>query len=275
MAGKRSIVDTIKRLLGRPVVEGPYAHWPGELGDRLRRSTPYLTALKGRHAGRRGFVVGNGPSLRMQDLDRLTHEVTIASNKVFLAFEKTRWRPLYYTVVDDLLWERSAASMHTHAPMVLIPSYLPEPAGAKVRMMTFRALPTVDESSPDATVIPFSGNAVEGLYGGHTVTYANIQLAVHLGLDPIYLIGCDHFYAGSIGAGGSSPVDPGQVSNHFAPGYTAPGEAMNPALISRMTRSYEHAQRYAEQHGVNIFNATRGGHLEVFPRVDLDTVLGD
>lgn len=33
------------------------------------------------------------------------------------------------------------------------------------------------------------------------------------------------------------------------------------------------AKQYADTHGVRIFNATRGGKLDVFERVDLDEIL--
>jgi hypothetical protein len=34
--------------------------------------------------------------------------------------------------------------------------------------------------------------------------------------------------------------------------------------------AYEAAERYAKEHGIKIFNATRGGRLETFERVDFD-----
>ena len=36
---------------------------------------------------------------------------------------------------------------------------------------------------------------------------------------------------------------------------------------------YEAAKRYAEKNGIIIKNATRGGKLEVFERIDLDVIL--
>ena len=36
--------------------------------------------------------------------------------------------------------------------------------------------------------------------------------------------------------------------------------------------AYEEAKRYGDEHGIQIFNATRGGMLEVFPRVNLDSI---
>lgn len=239
--------------------------------QRLRASASRLLELKNAHRGRCGFVIGNGPSLRITDLDRLTGQVTIASNKVFLAFDRTAWRPTYFTVVDDLIWSNSAAELHHHVTEVFVPSYLKMPEDVRVPVQVMRTLGNAADT-PDGNDIPFSPHAESGVFGGYTVTYENLQLAVHLGLDPIYLIGCDHFYSGSVGEEGASPVASDRP-NHFLPNYTSKGELMNPALVSKMTRSYQWARRYADASGVRILNATRGGHLEVFPRVDLDEVI--
>ena len=37
-------------------------------------------------------------------------------------------------------------------------------------------------------------------------------------------------------------------------------------------KSYEKAKEFTEAHGIKIYNATRGGKLEVFERVDFDTL---
>jgi|GEM_PF-5152925 hypothetical protein len=52
-------------------------------------SQKQIIALKNRHAGERIFIIGNGPSLTMKDLGMLRNEVTIACNRIFLAFSDT------------------------------------------------------------------------------------------------------------------------------------------------------------------------------------------
>ena len=42
---------------------------------------------------------------------------------------------------------------------------------------------------------------------------------------------------------------------------------------NRMISSYKTAKEYADSHGIKIYNATRGGKLEVYERVNLDEVL--
>ena len=42
---------------------------------------------------------------------------------------------------------------------------------------------------------------------------------------------------------------------------------------NEMLAEYDIAQEYAGAHGFRIYNATRGGQLEAFPRVDFDEVI--
>ena len=67
-----------------------------------------VIGLKDIHKGGRGFIIGTGPSLQIEDLDLLKNEVTFACNKIYLAFNQTEWRPTYYSVLDILVAEHNA-----------------------------------------------------------------------------------------------------------------------------------------------------------------------
>ena len=42
--------------------------------------------LKGKHRGKRGFIIGNGPSLKNTDLTKLEDEFTFGMNRIYLLF---------------------------------------------------------------------------------------------------------------------------------------------------------------------------------------------
>ena len=44
----------------------------------------------------RAFIVGNGPSLRNTNLDKLIGEVSFGCNNVHLIYKQTKWRPTHY-----------------------------------------------------------------------------------------------------------------------------------------------------------------------------------
>lgn len=240
--------------------------------EEVRRiSQGFFERTKDLYAGRRGFVIGNGPSLLLSDLERLRKEVTIASNKIYLAFEEIDWRPTFYSVIDSLLWKKIQDSIGNFFSSVITSSDLFLPSSGIVcyqfcRLPSSRRRRMQHKESPE---LAFSDDLRVGAYGGWTVTFENLQLAFHLGLNPIYLIGCDHCYAGEERAQPAVPVE-SSAENHFIKGYREPGELVNPAPIELMTEAYQVAESFASKNGRKIYNATRGGHLEVFERRSFD-----
>ena len=65
------------------------------------RRNKILKELKDKYKGQRCFIIGNGPSLTVSDLESLKDEVTFASNRIFKIFDETDWRPDYYGVFDE------------------------------------------------------------------------------------------------------------------------------------------------------------------------------
>jgi hypothetical protein len=244
-----------------------------ELETKSVSNIDYFDSLKNKYAGQRGFVIGNGPSLKIADLERLQGEVCIASNKIYLAFEKTNWRPSFHTIADPLLWEKVKDSLGEMVPTVLIPHYLSESQTSTGDVKTFRFLGNASDPAAGTDKILFSDDFTIGCFGGYTVTYENLQLAVHLGLNPIYIIGCDHYYEGEKDVVPDQKIAAPSTSNHFVENYRDPGEIVYVAPIERMNRSYAIAHQFATVHGISILNATRGGFLEAFPRVNFDEIV--
>ncbi len=243
-----------------------------EMEQRISRDRDYFASIKGKFAGQRGFVIGNGPSLKIADLDRLQGEVCIASNKIYLAFDQTAWRPGFFTIADPLVWEKIKDTLGSHIPTVIIPQYLPDHPHCTAEVKTFRSIGNAADLSAKTDEILFSDDFTKGSYGGYTVTYENIQLAVHLGLNPIYIIGCDHFYAGEKDVVANQTIAAPSGSNHFVKNYREPGEIVNVAPVEQMNQSYLMAHKFATARGITLMNATRGGFLEIFPRADFDMI---
>lgn len=59
-----------------------------------------ITAMKDTVQSRRCFVIGNGPSLRAENLSKLTHEASFASSRIYEIYEQTDWRSTYYCIHD-------------------------------------------------------------------------------------------------------------------------------------------------------------------------------
>lgn len=106
-----------------------------------------------------------------------------------------------------------------------------------------------------------------------TVTFTCMQIAAYMGFSEIYLIGVDHNYQNIINDSGEVVVD-NSVKDYFCKGYD---EDIKDEVVHNMgnnTLAYIDAKKYCdESKKTKIYNATRGGKLEVFERVDLDILL--
>ncbi len=241
------------------------------LGVGLTDNERKLLRLKNRYAGRRAFVIGNGPSLRQTDVTKLAGEITIGSNGIFLLTQENGFRPTFYTVEDSLVAEdRAAAICQYGGTTKIVPSDLSQwlCRDKEIIYVNFiRRPPSFPQFSP-----AFERCA----YWGGTVSFLNLQLAYYLGIREVYLIGFDHNY--------QPPAKVDEVKgivitsrsadlNHFHPDYFGPGYRWHDPQVERMETGYREAERFFKSHGGVIYNATVGGQLEVFPRVEFRRVV--
>lgn len=245
--------------------------------DQDRPNQIVLSLLRNRHAGRRAFVIGNGPSLRIADLDRLKDEVTFASNKIYLAYDQTDWRPTYYSVEDHLViknnWDRIAGLQgslkifpgnvrdfgYHAADTIFVPFHPPK---------SF-ADPLSDPAFPD-----FSDDLSHGICWGSTIVYSQIQMAAFMGCAEICLIGLDHFFHLPSQKIGNVYLHEGE-QNHFHPDYRAPGERWHQPNLDVLEVSYARARAHCEARGIRILNASRQTRLDVFERAGFDDLLAE
>ena len=65
---------------------------------------PELAQYKDIHNGKRIWLIGNGPSMTIDDLEKLheSHEICIACNRIYKIYDKTSWRADYLIMSDEL-----------------------------------------------------------------------------------------------------------------------------------------------------------------------------
>lgn len=240
-------------------------------GIPLTTNDRKVVALKNKHKGRRCFIIGSGPSLKNEDLDRLKDEVTFACNKIYLAFDSTEWRPTYYSVIDTLVAENNkpeidALKLNKIFEQTIRPYFTEEQA---------IWLNSLDHTSAEER--KFSTNALEGVYGGSSVLYFQMQLAFYMGIREIYLIGVDFSFdipksTGEICPSGEILKSQGEV-NHFHPDYRKPGETWTMPLLDKQYMAFSAAKTAVESQRGKIFNASRSTKLDVFPLVNFDDIV--
>ena len=117
----------------------------------------------------------------------------------------------------------------------------------------------------------FYGDVRNGLWEGATVTFVALQLAFHMGFSEAFLIGVDHSFA-TEGPPNELVVSTGDDPNHFDPHYFGKGFRWQLPDLPTSEIAYEMAKvAYAEE-GRSVIDATVGGKLRVFPKVDYNEV---
>jgi len=220
-----------------------------------------LETWRNKFKGERCFVVGNGPSLRKTDLSRLDGEFTIGMNRIYLAFEDYQFRSSCLVSVNDLVLEQCHAEMQA----LEIPKFISWRA-----RKYFKAGP--DTLFLDTTyTLPedFNGDATERLFEGFTVTYVSLQLAYFLGFSEAILIGVDHSFA-TKGPANTVVTSQGEDPNHFNANYFGIGFKWQLPDLEGSERAYQMAREAFEADGRQILDATVGGKLTIFPKVDYE-----
>ena len=231
-----------------------------------------MESFRHRHRQQRAFIIGNGPSLHTSDLEKLKGEITFASNKIYLSFEQTAWRPTYYAVEDKLVMTQNYNRIKGLDGFVkFIPRYLNQWVPAIENAVYFDL--KIKNFYPDQP--GFSNDAADMICWGSNVSYTLIQIAAYMGIKEIYLIGIDHHLTLPDLRDPDDPnilISQGEC-NHFHPDYRKPGEKWFVPNLEVSIRSYEAAREALAAMGGKIYNASRGGKLEVFPRMDFDSVV--
>ena len=114
----------------------------------------------------------------------------------------------------------------------------------------------------------FSDDIAQEISEGFTVTYAEIQIAAYMGFKEIYLLGVDFNYSKILDSSGKI-VETGS-KDYFSDRYILANEKRNIPQLHNSLQAYKKAEVYSKRNGFRIFNATRGGKLEVFERVNFD-----
>jgi hypothetical protein len=208
-------------------------------------------------------IIGNGPSLNRMDLSGLRDEPTFGLNRGHLLFPRIGGPTRYLVSVNRYVLEQSVAEMLA-APCPKFFNWRHRRHVPKGREDVL-FLRTIHEPG-------FSTNLVgRGLWEGGTVTYVAMQLAFHLGFREVVLIGVDHSFT-TAGPAHQLVTSTGADPNHFDPSYFGKGYRWQLPDLEMSERAYTMAREAYVAAGGSIVDATVGGKLTIFPKVDFATL---
>ena len=231
----------------------------------------------------RAFIVGNGPSLKVEQLNKLIPEVSFGVNRIHLLYDQTAWRPDYYVYMD-----MSNTTNIIYVPDLTLHSLQGYPCHIRsdivAKFIEFGIRQNTESPSESWNInanmkniriveqcshIDAERHTTQEWHLDHTLCKQGgsvsgaIQLAVMEGFNPIYLIGCD----GNL---------EGNANNHFSADYVdRDSMTVQMAILANKTLELAHeiAGRECKKRGISIFNATVGGSgIGGIPPCDFDDI---
>jgi hypothetical protein len=262
--------QSLKKVIPRPVWQlgsDTYWWWHNRGRHRLAQSVDRrwavsahkLKQLENIHAGQRCFIIGNGPSLRHMELSPLRSEFSFGLNRIYLLFPDLGFSTTYLVGVNDLVIEQCVTEMQALS--------LP-------RFFTWRARRWFPKDA-DITYLDtdftgdetFSTQCTGRIFEGFTVTNVALQLAYHMGFSRVILIGVDHNYV-TQGIANQAVISQGDDPNHFTATYFGKGFKWQLPDLAGSERGYQRAREAYDHAGRQVLDATVGGKLTIFPKVD-------
>lgn len=238
---------------------------------RAKMQSSYLKELKeirNMYRGKRCFIVAAGPSLQIADLDKLStkKEVTFGLNSIYRLYDKTRWRPDFYCCLDLELEKEIEKNYGKNAFKKLARKFCfvdskvkSKKMPNKVRYIHYnRLLHGFGKWDDD---FRYSDNLIWGLYDLYDVTCSTIQIAKWMGFKEVYLLGVDCNYLDKKKYAEGAR---GQVADELK-------EEEYIYIQGQKEKAFRYlGESIAHNSGFKVYNATRGGRLEIFPHVDFD-----
>ena len=233
---------------------------PRRLGYKDPRYSNLL-AMKDKYKGKRCFITCTGPSLTIEDLEKLEGEYAFGMNSISMIHDKTQWKPDFFGVQDIYVYAKiKDYVLSTDNGIVFVPYPYKKRFSTPADWVYFHmsgSYHLYERSYGPRYFSKFTDNGYVTIYDGYSIMYSILQLVVYMGFEEIYLLGADCSYSGD--------------KKHFIE------HGSNSTMLNKATEmlfaSYREAKKYADAHGIKIYNATRGGCLEIFPRVTLEDVL--
>lgn len=233
--------------------------------------------LKNIHKDEKCFVIGNGPSLNKQDLTLLQDEFTFVMNEFYLHKDFQIISPNYYCLIDDYYFKKENLFSLKEIEKVTFPN--------KKITFFFPALfkKSIREhhlfENNKKYYLAFKGRIIntypkvylditKPISGGNFTSYACLFLARYMGFKKIYLVGFDHDWVTENGK---------EIGCHFYDQIREAEDIPQEKLIYfsdqyKIRESYSIIKDLFLKGGVEIFNATKGGYLDVFKRIDYNSL---
>lgn len=232
--------------------------------------------------GRRVFILATGPSIKTQDLSLLVGELCISVSNFFVHPDFQKIKPRYHVFAPShdpipdsqiVIWFKDAEKhfpdgqevfLSLHDKVLVDSNGLFKKQKVNYYQIDYRHTGAIRD-------IDFT----KRIPAIQTVNHLGIYLGLYLDAKELYLLGCDHNWILNLGK--SSHFYEEKQNALVREGY----DEMKNRNMENEFRAYlnlwslyKNIRSYAHKLGVEIWNATPGSLLDVFPRANLKDVYG-
>ncbi len=212
------------------------------------------------HCGERCFIIATGPSLKLMDLSRLKGEYTIGMNRGYLLNQMYDIGLNYLCSIDITNQLDQFTEEYQNIDITSFYNWNSRNILHPTDHINFIKLNHRHKFVEDIT---------KGIWGGHSVTFACIEMAYYMGFSEVYLIGKDHSFNVTSAPKTVNIID-GEDDNHFFPGYYRSNMKWASPYYRGEELAYQLARDAFERDNRKIYDATIGGKLQVFNKIEYE-----
>lgn len=263
--------------------------WPEYLARRTYLKRPLQLAsenrvLKDRHRSQRCFIIANGPSVNTQNLLPLKNELVFSVSNGYHHKNYLQIQPKYHcvpqltygkvTTSDAIAWFKEMHEKLGDAELFL--NYTEEQLVREHdlfpgRRIHYLCLHDSFERHSQDSLIDITGT----IPGVQSVPIMCLMVAMYMGCREIYLLGTEHdqFKTGRYGYFYKPTVLNGKDIGVASDGKVIDSNYEVFTAMLELWRQYRYLKQIAHQNEISIYNATHGGELDEFPRVQLEQII--
>lgn len=272
------LLSAYYKYFDHPVIDFKNPHLAGFLG--LFGHQTFISSLRNKHKGKRGFIIANGPGLNKIDTSKLKNEITLGCNGIYANFKKWGFHTNYYFIEDNVQVELRTKQVKSIKGPIKFTGLHNSYCFPLMNDMHFFHTPIRGQMQyiKDEVYPEFSRDVGSIVYLGSTITFVMLQFAYHLGFDEIYLVGLDHNY-------GKLPklFPPGKIEVtkenyhliqecHFDKEYFNIGDVMGVPDVKSKELGYAEAKKVIEASGRKVYNASVDSKLDVFDKIEYNSL---
>ena len=220
-----------------------------------------LQSYKDLHKGKKAIIIGNGPSVRLEDFGKFKDFITFGCNRFHLCYKDTDFKPTYTVCIDPKMisdFGHDIAASCNNDLFISSLNVAKTHVNAKY-IYRHRKIPFY-----------FSNDITEFVSNGSSVVVAAIQIAYYMGVKEIYVYGIDHLF--KYNSSNNYPKYAIGDKNHFIDNYR---DSKNwcPPRIDEIEESFAYCYEWLKQNGVKLINISHKTKLDVIPKKKLAEII--